>query len=230
MNQERFRADYVNVAAVGDRPRKIHRHDGFYLRSGKRMLDLTLAVALLVMLAPLIAGVALLVRVDGGPAIYGHRRVGKGGIMFRCLKFRTMVTNSEEVLLKLLQSDPVAAEEWKAEHKLTNDPRITRTGKFLRVSSLDELPQLINVLRGDMSFVGPRPVTEEELSRYGLQAVDYLAMRPGLTGLWQVHGRGKVSYDERVAMDSRYVRSVGFWSDLWLIAMTSVVVLRKTGK
>src|SRR5712672_4447836 len=168
----------------------------------KRLIDIILAVSGIVLLAPLLMICFLAIVVTSpGPALFRHRRVGFKGKYFDCLKFRTMVTDAPERLRQLLDSDPVATAEWTANRKLRYDPRVTAIGAILRKSSLDELPQLFNVLRGDMSIVGPRPVTDEELEKYGLRVSAYLACKPGITGLWQVSGRSKTSYRERVMLD-----------------------------
>src|SRR5437762_10537178 len=168
--------------------------------TSKRVIDIILAVSGIILLAPLlvICFVATVVT-SPGPALFRHRRVGFNGKYFDCLKFRTMVTDAPERLRQLLDTDPVAAAEWEANRKLRYDPRVTAIGAILRKSSLDELPQLFNVLRGDMSIVGPRPVTDDELLNYASGAQAYLACRPGITGLWQVSGRSTTSYSKRVA-------------------------------
>jgi undecaprenyl-phosphate galactose phosphotransferase len=198
-------------------------------RSLKRCIDVIGASLGLVLLGPLLIAIGLLIRADGGPALYGHRRVGMHGRPFQCLKFRTMVQNADRKLHELLARDPEAAAQWKREYKLRNDPRITRFGQFLRKSSIDELPQLINVLRGEMSLVGPRPIVEGELAYYGDDARFYLQVRPGITGLWQVSGRNDVSYDRRVALDAWYVRNWSVWHDLAIICRTVPTVLRRRG-
>ncbi|WP_164658450.1 sugar transferase [Tropicibacter sp. Alg240-R139] len=201
-----------------------------YRSVGKRVLDIVLAVVLLVLCFPIFVLLAILVWLDGGPPVFSHERVGRGGRDFRCLKFRTMRVDSERVLRRHLRQNSHARREWDKHQKLTEDPRVTRLGRFLRQTSLDELPQLVNVLRGEMSLVGPRPVTVEELERYTVNLPKYLALRPGVTGLWQVHGRGRVSYEERVEMDARYFTSVTFGGDLSLILKTSLIVLRRQGQ
>jgi exopolysaccharide production protein ExoY len=155
-----------------------------------------------------------------GPALFRHRRVGFNGTNFDCLKFRTMVTDAPDRLRQLLESDPMAAAEWAASRKLRYDPRVTAIGAILRKSSLDELPQLFNVLRGDMSTVGPRPVTEEELVRYSSSVGAYLACRPGITGLWQVSGRSTVTYDKRVACDTFYALNWSMALDAKILIVT----------
>ena len=196
----------------------------------KRALDVIGAGLGLVLLAPFFLVVALLVRADGGPAFFAHQRVGRGGKLFGCLKFRSMVVDSQARLEALLANDPAARAEWEATRKLKHDPRITRIGRFLRSTSLDELPQLINVLRGEMSLVGPRPVQEAEIDRYyGASAAHYMAVRPGITGLWQVSGRSETSYESRVALDVSYVSRPSMLADLSILLRTPVAVLSRRG-
>jgi exopolysaccharide production protein ExoY len=196
----------------------------------KRALDILGAAALLTVLAPVMLVIALLVRRDGGPALYAHRRVGKGGASFGCLKFRSMVIDSDARLAELLARDPAARAEWEATRKLKNDPRVTAVGRFLRASSLDELPQLLNVLRGEMSLVGPRPVIQAELdAHYGVAAAHYKTVRPGITGLWQVSGRNDTTYEQRVRLDVSYVARASLIEDLRILFATPVAVLRRRG-
>lgn len=193
-------------------------------------IDQLAALLLLLLLSPVMAVVALLIwRADGAPILFGHYRVGQHGRLFRCLKFRSMYRNSEQMLKDLLAQDPAARAEWERDHKLQNDPRITPIGHFLRRTSLDELPQLFNVLRGEMSLVGPRPITVAELPRYGRVRWHYLSVRPGMTGLWQVSGRNDVSYDERVELDRRYVESDSLRMRLSILWRTVDVVLHGSG-
>jgi len=194
------------------------------------LFDLGLGLMLLPVLLPVILVLCTLVAMDGGLPIFGHRRIGKGGREFRCWKIRTMVVDAEERLKKHLADNPEAAAEWEQNFKLENDPRITRMGRFLRKSSLDELPQLFKVFRGEMSFVGPRPVVRDELLRYGLHQQVYMSMRPGVTGLWQVSGRNDVAYDQRVSMDVQYAREVSLVQDARIVAKTVTSVLSLTGK
>ena len=172
----------------------------------------------------------LFVRRDGGPGFFGHRRIGQNGKVFRCWKIRTMVVDAETKLRDHLAKNPAAAEEWERDRKLENDPRITKLGNFLRKSSLDELPQIWNVLRGDMSFVGPRPIVRSEMNKYGVYRNAYKTMKPGITGLWQVSGRNDISYDERIGLDLEYMQTVSFFKDLELVAKTGTAVLSRTGK
>jgi len=195
----------------------------------KRIFDLVTSTALLVLLAPVIGLFYWEIRRSGGGAIFGHVRIGQHGKPFRCLKFRTMVPNAAQVLEGFLASDPRARAEWERDFKLKTDPRITPIGAFLRETSLDELPQLWNVLKGEMSLVGPRPVVEEELERYSDQVGYYLEAPPGMTGLWQISGRNDMSYDDRVALDSWYVRNWSLWYDLVIILKTVRVVLARKG-
>lgn len=202
-------------------------------RRGDLATDLTnrtLALLLIVFLLPLLVAVAVAVWAqDRGPVLFAQRRLGRGGRSFRCLKFRTMAVDAEERLALLLSSDPFARAEWERDHKLRRDPRVTRLGGFLRKSSLDELPQLFNVLRGDMNLVGPRPIVEAEISRYGRRYLHYCSVRPGITGLWQVSGRNDVSYRTRVAMDCLYARRRTLGLDLYILAATIPVVLARRG-
>jgi Undecaprenyl-phosphate galactose phosphotransferase WbaP len=196
----------------------------------KRALDILGAGIGLVLLSPFFLIVALMVRADGGPAFFAHQRVGRGGKLFGCLKFRSMVVDSQARLEALLANDPAARAEWEATRKLKNDPRITRIGRFLRSTSLDELPQLINVLLGEMSLVGPRPVQEAEIDRYyGASAAHYMAVRPGITGLWQVSGRSETSYESRVALDVSYVSRPSLLADISILLRTPVAVLSRRG-
>jgi exopolysaccharide production protein ExoY len=192
----------------------------------KRIIDIVLALSGIVLLAPLlIICFVTTVITSPGSAVFRHRRVGFKGKNFNCLKFRTMVTDAPERLRQLLDSDPVAAAEWAANRKLRHDPRVTLIGALLRKSSLDELPQLFNVLKGDMSIVGPRPVTEEELVRYSDAKKAYLACRPGITGLWQVSGRSTTTYDKRVACDSFYALNWSLTLDAKILIVTIPAVL-----
>jgi exopolysaccharide production protein ExoY len=196
----------------------------------KRALDVLGAGAMLLVLSPVFLVLALLVRADGGPAFFAHRRIGRDGAGFGCLKFRSMVMDSQARLEALLASDPAARAEWDATRKLKNDPRVTKIGRFLRATSLDELPQLLNVLRGEMSLVGPRPVIQSELDRfYGAAAMHYMSVRPGITGLWQVSGRSDTSYAQRVALDVAYVAQASLWQDIKILLRTPVAVLSRRG-
>ena len=205
-------------------------HTARFTPMAKRALDIAIASAALLVAAPFFLIGSLMVPMDGGPAFYAHPRVGRLGSIFGCLKFRSMVVDSQARLEALLASDPDARAEWDATRKLKNDPRITRIGRFLRATSLDELPQLINVLRGEMAIVGPRPVTLTELDQYyGAAAAHYLTVRPGITGLWQVSGRSETSYDQRVALDVAYVSQPSLLADMRILLKTPVAVLSRRG-
>lgn len=196
----------------------------------KWMFDKVFALVALAAFGPLMIGLAVAIWLrDGGPVIFAHERVGQGGRAFRCLKFRTMVQDADGRLERLLHVDPIAREEWEASFKLTSDPRVNRFGAFLRKSSLDELPQLFNILRGDMSVVGPRPVTRAECAYYGEHYDTYRSVRPGLTGAWQVGGRSDASYPERVAMDVDYVLNWSFGRDVAIVLGTVGTVMRGEG-
>ncbi len=199
-------------------------------RTVKRGFDLVAAGFLLVLLAPLLLVVAGLVALDGGVVTFGHPRVGHGGRSFRCLKFRSMVPDASSRLEKLLAENEELRHEWLTTYKLKDDPRVTAIGKFLRKTSLDELPQLVNVLQGSMSLVGPRPVVATELSQYyGEDAVYYQLVRPGITGLWQISGRSDTGYDRRVHLDAWYVRNWSLWNDVLILLGTLPSVLRSRG-
>jgi len=216
-------APAVAVPAIGS-------HERLALPRVKRAMDIAIAGAALLLALPLFLVLALAVRADGGPAFYAHPRVGRFGRLFGCLKFRSMLVDSQARLDALLAADPEARAEWEATRKLRRDPRVTRIGRFLRATSLDELPQLLNVLKGEMSIVGPRPVTEAELDRhYGAAAAHYLSVRPGITGLWQVSGRSETSYDQRVALDVAYVSQPSVLADLRILLRTPVAVLSRRG-
>ncbi len=197
----------------------------------KRMVDLTLVVLSLPLVLPFMGLVALLIKLDSpGPVFFRHRRVGEGGRTFYLWKFRTMYQDSQEILERLLESDPKAAQEWRLYRKLRYDPRVTRVGRFLRKYSLDELPQVFNILRGEMALVGPRPVTEEECRVYYQERASfYFAVKPGLTGLWQVSGRNLLSYEERIQLDVWYVLNWSLWLDLIILVRTIGTVISQRG-
>lgn len=197
--------------------------------AAKRGFDIIAASFLLLILLPLFLIIALFVSMDGGPVFFGHKRVGRGGKTFACLKFRTMITDAEEMLEDYLALHPEAAEEWRLSRKLEFDPRVTSVGRVLRATSLDELPQLFNVIKGEMSLVGPRPITETELDRYGSLGSFYKAVRPGITGLWQVNGRNELSFDQRMFMDVEYVKSWSLFVDGRILLKTPGVVLSRGG-
>jgi undecaprenyl-phosphate galactose phosphotransferase len=195
----------------------------------KRLTDIIGALTLALLLSPFLLLVGLLLAHDRGPIIYSHSRTGRHGKSFGCLKFRTMVPNADDVLRHLLHDDPQLKVEWMRDQKLRNDPRVTVIGRFLRRTSLDELPQLWNVLKGDMSLVGPRPVVREEWQRYGRRLDSYLAAKPGVTGLWQVMGRSDSCYRRRVALDSYYVRKRSLLLDVIILLRTVKVVFQGRG-
>jgi len=194
--------------------------------SAKRAIDIVLALTGIILLAPLFAICFVATAITSpGPVLFRHRRVGFGGKYFDCLKFRTMATDASTRLRDLLDSDPVAAAEWTTTRKLRHDPRVTTIGAVLRKSSLDELPQLFNVLKGEMSIVGPRPVTQDELGRYSDSVDAYLSCRPGITGLWQVSGRSTTTYEKRVEYDAFYARNWSMALDAKILIVTIPVVL-----
>jgi Undecaprenyl-phosphate galactose phosphotransferase WbaP len=213
-------------ASGGAAPRARAGHTG---EAAKRLLDIVGALTLVLLLSPLLLVVGLALARDRGPIIYSHSRTGRHGRTFGCLKFRTMVPNAEQVLRELLHNDPDMKREWMRTQKLRNDPRITAIGGFLRRTSLDELPQLWNVLKGEMSLVGPRPVVREEWARYGHRLDHYLAAKPGVTGLWQIMGRSDCCYRRRVAIDTFYVRKRSLFLDMFILLQTVRVVLRGRG-
>lgn len=198
-------------------------------RTVKRLFDVIGALSIILILSPILVLIAVVVSRDGGKPIYGHERIGRAGKKFKCLKFRSMVLNSQEVLTNLLENDSAARVEWEKDFKLKNDPRITKIGSVLRRTSLDELPQLFNVLRGDMSLVGPRPIVDKELERYAGEVGYYLMAKPGMTGLWQVSGRNDVDYDTRVYFDAWYVKNWSLWNDVAILFKTVRVVLKRDG-
>ncbi len=198
-------------------------------RAIKVAFDLAAASAALVVLAPVLLIIAAVVGLDGGPVFYAHTRVGARGRVFRCLKFRSMVPDSEAALQALFARDPAAAEEWAHTHKLRRDPRVTWIGAILRKTSLDELPQLLNVLRLEMSLVGPRPIVSLEIPKYAEDIAYYYETRPGITGLWQVSGRSDTTYAQRVRLDSFYVKNWSIWQDFSIIARTIPAVVSGRG-
>lgn len=196
----------------------------------KIVLDKSFAAFALLFFAPLICVVTAVVFFrQGGHILYGHTRIGQNGRQFTCWKFRTMALDADKLLADLLKDCPEARRQWQENRKLENDPRVTCIGRFLRKTSLDELPQFWNVLRGDMSVVGPRPITESEASYYGSDLAYYSSVRPGITGLWQVSGRSDVGYEERVKKDVAYVKSQSLFGDLAIIFKTVKVVLSGDG-
>jgi lipopolysaccharide/colanic/teichoic acid biosynthesis glycosyltransferase len=216
----------------------LQQHPGFTHHSllhpfggvAKRLADIAIAVPALIMTAPLLVAVACAVKLhDGGPVLFLQPRVGLDGGTFTLVKFRTMVQDGPERLAQVLREDPAAAREWAETQKLANDPRVTRLGRFLRKSSLDELPQLLNVLLGHMSIVGPRPMLVDQAASYGPVFDAYCTARPGITGLWQVSGRNKTSFHRRSELDAAYLQHWSIKQDLALIVRTVGVVLRHEG-
>jgi exopolysaccharide production protein ExoY len=198
--------------------------------SAKRVFDIVAASLGLIFLAPLLILVALLIRLqDGQKALYSQPRWGYKGEAFRCFKLRTMVPDADKKLQAVLESSAEARLEWDRTQKLTNDPRITPLGKFIRATSIDELPQLLNIIRGDMSIVGPRPIPLYERPKYGEGFVHYARVRPGLTGLWQTSGRSNTTYAERIQLDTQYVKTRTFWGDVMIIVKTVPAVLLSVG-
>lgn len=196
----------------------------------KRLVDLALVAAGSVVLLPLVALIAVAIKLTSrGPILYGQVRRGRGGRPFKAWKFRSMVANADEVLAEYLKQDPQLREEWRRTQKLRNDPRITLVGRFLRRTSLDELPQFWNVVTGEMSVVGPRPIVTDEIARYGDAYISYKRVTPGLTGLWQVSGRNRLAYEARVSLDTYYIRNWSPWLDLYILARTVTAVLLARG-
>ncbi len=198
-------------------------------RLTKRLFDTALAALLIGLLSPIMLFIAIALKLEGGSVFFAHVRVGKKGKRFNCYKFRSMMPNADQALTNLLESNPDLQAQWLKEHKLKDDPRVSPLGAFLRRTSMDELPQLFNVLKSEMSLVGPRPIVEEELEKYGLEKSYYLMVRPGMTGLWQVSGRNDVDYDTRVYLDAWYVKNWSLWYDLAILVKTFKVVLWRRG-
>ena len=205
---------------------------GFYTACGKRVLDILLVLVAVPVVLPLLVLVFAVTALSGGQPLYSQLRIGRDGSLFRCWKVRTMVPNAESALETLLREDPGLAREWQENQKLTHDPRVTKLGAVLRKTSLDELPQLWNVLLGEMSLVGPRPFLPEQRALYeaGHHRISYYHMRPGVTGLWQVGRRNRGSFSERALFDEDYSGQIGFLTDLSILCRTVGVVLRATGR
>lgn len=209
---------------------RLHGGHALYRRFGKRAFDIVFALASLPILLPLLAVMYFIVRRDGGPFLFSHPRIGRDGKEYGCLKIRTMVTDAHERLQQIIASDPQLAEEWHKNFKLRDDPRVTKLGRVLRATSFDELPQVFNILKGDMSVVGPRPITEVELDLYGDARMHYESVRPGLTGPWQITGRRQNDFDSRAALDSEYVSRLSLGRDLAIILKTIPEVLNGHGR
>ena len=198
--------------------------------SAKRVLDVVVASIALIFVLPLLVVVGILIRLqDGGQAVYSQRRYGKNGRTFKCYKLRSMVANADQRLIEILAENPEARAEWEETQKLTHDPRITPLGRFIRKTSIDELPQLFNILKGEMSIVGPRPIVENEITKYGEYYRDYCSVRPGLTGLWQVEGRSDTTYEQRVQLDVKYASTRNFKGDIMIMLRTVPAVLLSRG-
>ncbi|OWJ66733.1 hypothetical protein BWR60_13170 [Inquilinus limosus] len=197
--------------------------------AAKRVTDVVLSVALLALFAPLFLACAIMIRRSGRGVFYSDRRVGRDGRIFYCHKFRTMVPNANKLLADLLQKNPEMRREWESGFKLKKDPRVTAIGRFLRKTSLDELPQLFNVLKGEMSLVGPRPMYEEEQERWGAAIRYYHSVRPGMTGAWQIYGRSDTDYETRIRLNVEYVRRWSYWRDMALLVMTPRVFFVRSG-
>jgi exopolysaccharide production protein ExoY len=225
-------SDHSDAEAGLSRPRSSLENSG-QSRSQElscRVLDVVGAVILLIVFAPIIIFAAASVWFeDGGSVIFRHRRIGRDGRDFDCLKFRTMKHDSATLLAEMLAHSPALRDEWNANHKFRNDPRVTGVGRILRKLSLDEFPQLFNILRGDMSLVGPRPIVRAEAKRYGVHFAEYCSVRPGLTGLWQVSGRSDTTYEERIALDRAYVSKKSFMLNVILILKTVPAILMSRG-
>ena len=218
-------------ACTFDRQQRVRTHSrSLVVRKWvKRAIDIVGAAALLLCLSPLLALCAVLVRLSSGPLLYCHNRVGKNGQPFTMWKYRTMYTDGASILARHLASNQQARDEWNQNFKLRRDPRVTPAGRFLRRFSLDELPQLWNVIRGDMSLIGPRPIVNDEIGRFGASFHAYCAVRPGMTGLWQVSGRSSTTYEERVRMDEEYVQSWSMTRDLIILCQTVRAVVKADG-
>ncbi|WP_140986273.1 sugar transferase [Asticcacaulis tiandongensis] len=233
-----FWAETLRLDDARERVRPPHNTDDqaspdphpFFSGGFIRLIDVIVSLVALVFLLPAMVLVGLWVRLnDGGPAFYAQPRIGRGGKLFKCYKFRSMRVNADALLTEYLLSNEVARLEWEKEHKLKNDPRITGLGHFIRKTSLDELPQLWNVLRGDMSLVGPRPIVAAEVVKYGHSFPAYASVTPGITGLWQVMGRNDVCYHRRVAMDRLFARRRNLRLYVFILLATIPAVLLQKG-
>lgn len=221
--------DLAGAASAAELVARLPATEPLHRNRVKRAFDVVGALGLLVLFGPLMLAVALLIVMDGGPVVFGHRRIGADGRGFTCWKFRSMVVDAPAVFERLMAGSAEARAEWAATRKLRNDPRITWVGRFLRRTSLDELPQLVNVLTGDMSLVGPRPIVDEEVARYHACFPFYMRCRPGLTGLWQVSGRNDVDYGRRVQLDTAYLLGWTLWGDIRILLRTVGVMVSGKG-
>ena len=196
----------------------------------KRVIDLSLIVLSFPIVLPVCAVVSLIIKLTSpGPVFYGHVRVGKNGKSIKCWKFRSMCRDADKKLDEILAHNPEMQKQWERDRKLVDDPRVTAVGKFIRKTSIDELPQFLNILTGEMSFIGPRPVTQGELIKYGEQADYILSVTPGLSGMWQTSGRSDTEYEERITLDTYYIQNWSIWLDIWLIIKTVWVVFKRKG-
>jgi Undecaprenyl-phosphate galactose phosphotransferase WbaP len=207
-----------------------HRLNMFWNLWIKRFMDISIVIIGSIVISPLLLWIMILIKISSpGPVLYSQKRAGQNGKHFKAYKFRSMVIDADKKLKDLLGSDSSAKEEWENSHKLKKDPRITKIGKFLRKTSLDEIPQFINILKGDMSLIGPRPIVDGEIKKYGEDFQRIFSVKPGLTGLWQVSGRSDTDYSDRVSFDTYYLQSWSVWLDLWIIYKTIGVVLKGKG-
>jgi Undecaprenyl-phosphate galactose phosphotransferase WbaP len=231
--------DFVNVANIWMSVRDFdgilglatsHRLRMSWNLTIKRCLDVGMVIAGGIIILPFLLVIALLIKLSSpGPVLYKHKRLGQNGKELAVYKFRSMVAKADEKLKAMLEADPKLRAEWETNFKLKDDPRITGIGKFLRRTSFDEFPQLINIIKGEMSLVGPRPVTRGEVERYGEDFYRIFSVKPGLTGLWQVSGRSDTDYEERIAYDSYYLQSWSVWIDIWVLYKTIGVVFHGKG-
>ena len=197
----------------------------------KRFLDIVFSFLLIIFLIPLFLIIGVIIKINSkGPVLYTQKRIGKNNITFSCYKFRTMHPEANYLLKEILIKNPNFKNEFEETRKIINDPRITKIGKFLRFSSLDELPQIVNVLRGDMSFIGPRPIVKSEIKKYGNDFKKVFSIKPGISGLWQVSGRNKLSYNQRVELDIFYSENISFRLDIKIFIKTILVILFPYGK
>lgn len=237
--KEEFDDIIVNEAIINEKPvnniriiNKEKTNKKILYRAIKRMIDIIGAIVGIIFLIPTTIAVCLARKIskeDKGPLFYEQLRYGKNGKVFRLYKFRSMCIGADEKLKKYLEESEEIRKEFQKTHKLQNDPRITKIGNFLRKTSLDELPQMINILKGDMSFVGPRPVVEKEVEEYGKNKEKFLSVKPGLTGYWQVNGRSNTTYEERMEMELYYVDNCSLWLDIKIFFKTFIAVFKKEG-
>ena len=217
----------MNVAPAADTALPLR--DNFRIWRGKRVFDIAGALVAALIFSPVLLAIVLRLSVSGGSIIFSQKRVGRNGRLFACYKFQTMRPDAEQILEELLRSDPEKRAEWERDYKLRDDPRVTKFGRFLRKTSFDELPQLWNILKGDMSLVGPRPIVSKEMDYYGSNLGHYLSVRPGVTGLWQISGRNDTGYPDRVILDRAYVLSSCLSVDIGIVLRTLTVVLSRSG-